>query len=1594
MAGNTIDMELKLKTNLESETSQAKLLNRELDRARKGGPVTAAAARSENVEYGRGRGTMGATGASARDFANQAQGLGGLVRLYATVAANTFAATAAFNALKQAMDTTSMVEGLNQLGAASGTSLGTLSKRFVDVTDGAISFREAAQAAAKATSAGLSSRQFLQIGDVAKRAAQALGVDMGDAVNRLTRGITKLEPELLDELGIYTKIGPATEEYARKVGKAASSLTDFERRQAFANAVIEEGNKKFSEIQIATNPYQKLAASIQNLTQVGLEFINKFLGPIASLFANNSTLLVAALAGIAAKLVGTAIPALRGWQDQLRKSAEDAKIAARDINISFGEFGAAKLESKKGIPELTARLRQTEEIFNQSRERLLQIEKDSGEKRRSVIYKSLDVTDVGRDSERVRRIQRSMQAEISKLTAIGSDPATSAKQTQYAQQRVSEIELQKKALQDYISVAKQVRDVNDQIEKEASKFNLGDLVRSRISKQAASKAERLNIVAAVSEDVERSGFVSALGEMNKKISSSTNMGAFTKFRTVITGTFAAATTGVGMFLRAFGPWGQVLALAGAGLAALDSIASTNTKQMEMFTREVELNKDTIANSTRVIAKYKDAQITTEMFTAAGTAINDLSESVDNLTTSFKNAQGAQGAWDRFKDNILSIFNSSLKQDFASSVAQNWMQQINMLPEGELKSAAIEKLKSVFNITDVSIKSLREAINQSKSAEKAAAEGSKALEPSREAVTELGRNAGATKESIDKLNKSSLDLQNTFRDQSPIGKFAEDLINAAQNIKNSFNDIGTSVAALKEILAKPGAFALIDLGSLNNIKQAVAAQEKVLNLQKERQKLQEQLPQAQAELDRILANPRLPKNYVVDLPEERTARTDPLYGIKREAFRAAQKVGGLTVQIQEIDKAIEETTKTGFKGLFENIRNIITNSFKQGFKLLNESLEIAKKQATLQVQKTIVSGVSGLGMADITANLSQVELDLQKQQLDTTGKLVDQLLLNTIAREEANALEQEALIAAKQQKGETLTAREQAQLTDLPQTRNELALLRASLAPGGAALSAETIAGFTPQAAGVGLQAQLNRTGRAAQIAGLEGRSQSVEIERRINLLREEQLIETDIQNTNLKTIEYRQKLTELQRVGFGTLSEQQLVAAQSVETEKLKQTQRIAILAQEQKIQELQQRQTEELKRNGYEENQLIINLGKNIGYQTERLNLLKQQQGQESNILRITQEQARIRAGFAKEAQNRKDQLDTQESISRVVETELESQQQLLEYANSRGRLTADEYAQNKASLELRRLELDQAAKVRQIEDTRTTGLADIEQTKQLYLSITGQLSNEDAEALEERTNRVNNAAEREIAVLRRVQQVKKEGILLQIQETDRQKAYEDTFKNTFSGLADAMVEWAQKGKWAGKDLINSLLADLLRYELRLQMFQLYSAARPGLLNLFGFSSGGGGVATTSSGIPLIGDFSTGAGTMMSAKGSYFDGNMAKFAKGGMFTNSIVNQPTLFKFAKGTGLMGEAGPEAIMPLRRDGNGNLGVIGQQGKTQVVINNYSGERAESKETVDSRGNRKIEVVIGEAAALDLSTAGSSSQKSLRSTFGLAPQLIRR
>ena len=220
-------------------------------------------------------------------------------------------------------------------------------------------------------------------------------------------------------------------------------------------------------------------------------------------------------------------------------------------------------------------------------------------------------------------------------------------------------------------------------------------------------------------------------------------------------------------------------------------------------------------------------------------------------------------------------------------------------------------------------------------------------------------------------------------------------------------------------------------------------------------------------------------------------------------------------------------------------------------------------------------------------------------------------------------------------------------------------------------------------------------------------------------------------------------------------------------------------------------------------------------------------------------------------------------------------------------------------------------------------------------------------------------------------------------------------SLKNGEAASILQMIDFAKTGKLSFEGLISSMIEGLIRYEMQLISTSLYQAARPGLMSfvssVFGGYTAGGSAASN---MPDNRDI--GGGWSPSAKGNAFDYGIQAFAKGGAFTNSVVASPTLFKFAKGTGLMGEAGPEAIMPLTRDNQGNLGVRGGNsgGNTEVVVNNYSTAQAETKETTDSRGNRKIEVTIGDMTAGEISRSGSASQKAVGSTFGLRPQLIRR
>jgi hypothetical protein len=154
---------------------------------------------------------------------------------------------------------------------------------------------------------------------------------------------------------------------------------------------------------------------------------------------------------------------------------------------------------------------------------------------------------------------------------------------------------------------------------------------------------------------------------------------------------------------------------------------------------------------------------------------------------------------------------------------------------------------------------------------------------------------------------------------------------------------------------------------------------------------------------------------------------------------------------------------------------------------------------------------------------------------------------------------------------------------------------------------------------------------------------------------------------------------------------------------------------------------------------------------------------------------------------------------------------------------------------------------------------------------------------------------------------------------------------------FTDAISDFALEGERAGdvfKKLGKSLARDLIN--------ATFAGSGP-YASIFGTKDGGGIFGSIFKGIggSLFSGAtgSTGTGGLYAKGGAFANDNVVPFAKGGSFTNSIVNRPTTFRFAKGVGLMGEAGPEAIMPLKRGPNGALGVAlngGMAGGSSSVV----------------------------------------------------------
>ncbi|ELD8110434.1 phage tail tape measure protein [Salmonella enterica subsp. enterica serovar Benin] len=140
-----------------------------------------------------------------------------------------------------------------------------------------------------------------------------------------------------------------------------------------------------------------------------------------------------------------------------------------------------------------------------------------------------------------------------------------------------------------------------------------------------------------------------------------------------------------------------------------------------------------------------------------------------------------------------------------------------------------------------------------------------------------------------------------------------------------------------------------------------------------------------------------------------------------------------------------------------------------------------------------------------------------------------------------------------------------------------------------------------------------------------------------------------------------------------------------------------------------------------------------------------------------------------------------------------------------------------------------------------------------------------------------------------------------------------ENVFTNAFNGMADGIANFALTGKMDFRGFTVSILADLAKMEARIAASKILGGLFQWGMNLFGGGYDSSALHDGTHGIPMPPKLNALGGVYTSSDLSRYSG-------------SVVNRPTFFQFAKGAAVMGEAGPEAILPLRRGTDGKLGVV--------------------------------------------------------------------
>lgn len=631
---------------------------------------TVATARAQNEMKRTQEGVHKSSLASSKEFSKQAQGLGGLVRAYATVAANVFALSSAFLVLKRAADFDSMMISANSMTKVMGVNVAGLAKDLQLATGSNLSFAQSLEVTNKALAAGFNASQFSQLGDLVTKISQTFGGSIEANMNKVTQAILRGRTETLSTMGVVIDLEQAYSSYALTLGKTRQELTKFEEQQATLNAFLLEGQKQVGDVAKDPNPYDRMLRNVQDAAQNIMTALSKTLfNPLIGLINDSEDVAFALIATLAAIFAKQLTPDLATYSAAAKKSIASAQVAVNKVRVAQAKhFEVMESQAAKHAPKIKAQARKN--VITHMQAEL---------KKRQATIKNQDAI-----AKYVKTIANTTTAEIKNQTvevmkSLRAAEAAMTRRINAMKKRGvvdSNPEIKKLIEQrDQISIArgsgtirneKAMRAAGRSVKTFSSRLHvLNTTVRANVAIMAQQSAiTKANTLALVQEmGVVRgltAAYSAALIPMRSEITAKTIMITVTR---VLTTTMTALKVAINSLIPAL----TMLWLAWEmGKAILDKLSGSTRKSIKAFREGLkasaeqseELNKR-FSDLDETIAKFEDNRsfhTLAKQLSFVSNALSEASSQVSKLRQSFANLSRIE-----VDGKMVSVFEERIKK---------------------------------------------------------------------------------------------------------------------------------------------------------------------------------------------------------------------------------------------------------------------------------------------------------------------------------------------------------------------------------------------------------------------------------------------------------------------------------------------------------------------------------------------------------------------------------------------------------------------------------------------------------------------------------------------------------------------------------------------------------------------------------------------------------------------------------------------------------------------------------------------------------------------------------------------------------------------